>query len=115
MNTDLLIPIIMITFGLIFKLKPPTKINFIYGYRTTRSMQSKQAWDYAHSRIGNLWLYIGIILFFLILISNYFVPIEKKYLSLIHICIGMIALIIGIPFVEKDLKEKFDEHGNLKK
>jgi len=115
MNTDLLIPIIMIIFGLIFKLKPPAKINFMYGYRTTRSMQSKQAWGYAHSHIGTLWLYIGVILFFLIIISNYFVPIEKKYLSFIHIGTGLIALIIGIPFVEKDLKEKFDEHGNLKK
>ncbi|MCA1076132.1 hypothetical protein K9O30_20885 [Clostridium bowmanii] len=41
-------------------------------------------------------------------------PIAKETLSLIHGGIGIIALIIGIPFVESKLKEKFDENGNLK-
>jgi len=35
-------------------------------------------------------------------------------LVFIHGGIGIIALIIGIPFVEKELKEKFDENGSLK-
>jgi uncharacterized membrane protein len=114
-SKDLLIPIIMVIFGLILKFKPPSKINGFYGYRTTRSMKSQNAWDYAQRRIGALWLYIGVILYIAIAISMLFSPASKEYLSLIHGGIGMIALLIGIPFVEKELKEKFDKNGNLKK
>ena len=113
-SKDLLIPIIMILVGLVFKFKPPSKINNIYGYRTTRSMKSQKTWDYAQNRIGVLWLYMGVILYSVIIISMLFLPISKEHLSFIHGGIGLIALIIGIPFVEKELKEKFDETGNLK-
>jgi uncharacterized membrane protein len=113
-SKDLLIPIIMILVGLLLKFKPPRKINGIYGYRTTRSMKSQKTWDYAQRRIGALWLYIGVILYSIIIISLLFSPVSKEHLSFIHGGIGVIALIIGIPFVEKELKEKFDENGNLK-
>lgn len=33
--------------SVIFKLFPPKKINSFYGYRTTRSVKSQQAWDFA--------------------------------------------------------------------
>ena len=34
----------------IFVLKyPPAKINTIYGYRTKRSMQSQESWDFAQT------------------------------------------------------------------
>lgn len=108
------IPFVMIAFGLVSKLHPPKKINWLYGYRTTRSMKSQATWDYAHQRIGVLWLYIGIATALLITISMLFVPIDMEYLTLIHMGIEMIALFIGIPFIEKELKEKFDEKGSLK-
>lgn len=109
---DLLIPAVMITFGLICKFRPPKNINSLYGYRTARSMKSQKTWDYAHARIGVLWQYIGIALFVIIIISKLFTPIEKEYLSLIHTGIGVIALIIGIPFIEKELGARFDENGD---
>lgn len=108
------IPIIMVIFGLVLKFKPPSKINGFYGYRTTRSMKSQKAWDYAQRRIGGLWLYTGVVLYIFIIMSPLFLPVEKGVLSFIHGCIGMITLIIWIPFVEKELKDKFDENGNLK-
>ena len=114
-SKDLLIPIIMVILGLVLKFIPPSKINSFYGYRTTRSMKSQKAWDYAQRRIGVLWLYIGVILYIVIVISMLFSPASNEYLSLIHVGIGLIALIIGIPFVEKELKEKFDKNGDLKK
>ena len=104
----------MVMFGLALKFKPPSKINNFYGYRTTRSMNSQESWDYAQRRIGVLWLYIGVILYIAIILSMLFLPVSKEKLSSIHGCIGVIALIIGIPFVEKELKEKFDGNGNLK-
>lgn len=113
-SKDLLIPIIMIIFGAVLKFKPPSKINSFYGYRTNRSMNSQKAWDYAQKRIGGLWLYIGAILYTAIIISLLLLPVAKETLSIIHVGIGIIALIIGIPIVEKAIKEKYDENGNPK-
>jgi uncharacterized membrane protein len=107
---DLLIPIGMVAFGLLFKFKPPKKINILYGYRTARSMKSQEAWDYAHSRIATIWINIGVALFFGITLSKLFTPVSEEYLSLVHIGIGIIALFIGIPFIEKDLKTKYDDN-----
>lgn len=109
---DLLIPAIMIVFGLVCKFKAPKKINSLYGYRTFRSMKSQKTWDYAHIRIGNIWPKIGIALAVFVLISKLFTPIEKEYLSLIHTGLGLFALIVCIPFIEKELGTKFDKNGN---
>ena len=51
-STNLIIPIIMLAFGLISRYRPPKNINGVYGYRTTRSMKSQATWDYAHQRKG---------------------------------------------------------------
>ena len=56
---DELIPLTMIGFGWIFLNKPPKNINGIYGYRTARSMASKEAWDFAHKYMGKLWFRLG--------------------------------------------------------
>lgn len=114
LSKDLLIPIIMVIFGVALKFKPPGKINNFYGYRTTRSMNSQKAWDYAQRQLGVLWLYTGVILYVAIIISMLLTPVAKETLSLIHGGVGIIALLIGIPFVESELKEKFDKNGNLK-
>ena len=59
---DLMIPGVMILFGWIFLHKPPREINGIYGYRTSRSMASQEAWDFAHQYMGKLWLWVGLVL-----------------------------------------------------
>ncbi len=40
------LPLVII--GYIYKMRPPKKINHIYGYRTRRSMKNQQVWDYAN-------------------------------------------------------------------
>ncbi|MBL4605271.1 MAG: SdpI family protein, partial [Flavobacteriaceae bacterium] len=35
--------------SLIFYFFPPKKINNLYGYRTHRTMQNKEAWDLANN------------------------------------------------------------------
>lgn len=59
----LLIPITMIGFGRMFMKRPPDKINGVFGYRTKRSMQSKENWDFAHRYVGRIWFISGSILF----------------------------------------------------
>ncbi|GAA0116634.1 SdpI family protein [Clostridium senegalense] len=104
---DLLIPVTMIILGKIINTNPPKEINNVCGYRTTRSMESKDAWNYANTLCGKLWFKIGIILFILIVILKLIIPIESQYLSLVNVGIGLVALIMPIPFIEMKLKSKF--------
>ncbi len=57
---NLLIPLTMIGFGILFLRRPPGEINGIFGYRTARSMASKEAWAFAHAYMGRLWLLTGL-------------------------------------------------------
>ena len=50
--TALLIPACMLYFGRRFQTRPPKSINTGYGYRSTRSMRSQEAW----AVLGSGWL-----------------------------------------------------------
>lgn len=63
--TDMLIPLAMIIFGVVFLRWPPRDINGVYGYRTARSMASQAAWDFAHAYFGRLWLRVGAVMLLL--------------------------------------------------
>lgn len=111
---DLIIPVVMVIIGMVFSNRPPRKINEISGYRTRNSMLSENTWIYANKRCGILYFKEGFILLLVIIISKLFIPIPKEYLSIIHVLLGVIALVIPIPFVENELRTKFDSLGNKK-
>lgn len=58
-----LIPLSMIFLGIIWKRRPPRKINQCFGYRTINSMQSVAAWNKAHRYVSKWLLYLGGALF----------------------------------------------------
>ena len=112
----LLIPTSMIVIGAIYVKRPPKNINGIYGYRTTRSMKSQEAWEFANKLIGKYWLIIGLIMIipfglsmlFVLNKSDDIIGIFGAILTLVEI----IPLAIPIYFVEIALKKHFDENGN---
>lgn len=59
---DLLIPLTMLIFGILFIKRPPLKIGGVYGYRTRRSTSSPAAWAWAHRYFGRLWTILGAVL-----------------------------------------------------
>ena len=92
---DLLIPLVMTGFGRRFMKKPPARINGLWGYRTARSMKSRESWDFAHRYCGRLWYRWGLAL----------VPITL-------LCLGqLVPLVAAIPPTEAALKRNFDENG----
>ena len=103
--TDLLIPVMMIVVGYFFKKHPPTTINSVYGYRTKRSMASKEVWVFAQRYFGGLWLKVGLGLLFIIILDKLLIPIAAENLSLINAVINLIGLIVPIYFVERKLKD----------
>lgn len=110
---NLLIPGFMIGFGWLFLHKPPKKINGIYGYRTTRSMKSKESWQFAHIYFGGLWFRWG---WGLLLISALvMIAVVGRDIDTVGIvggilctlqCVVMLAPIIP---TERKLKRKFDD------
>lgn len=114
--SNLIIPIMLLFFGMIFKNQGPKKINGIYGYRTSMSMKNKETWDFAHRYCGKLWTKLGFITLFLsIIISlitlNYDDKIQGIVVAIV-VTAQTILLIASIFPVEKELKKNFDKDGN---
>lgn len=112
----LLIPAVMLFFGRMFAQNAPGKINMTFGYRTARSMKNRDTWEFAHKKIGTLWTKLGAVMLPLSVIAMFpargrsedFIGLWSCALLLLQ----MIPMIGSICFVEKALKETFDEDGN---
>jgi uncharacterized membrane protein len=111
----LLIPIIMIVFGLVFIKRPPKKINDIYGYRTAMSMKNDDTWRFAHRFIGRLWMIIGAAALPVSAAAMFFVlDSDMAGIGLFGVVVALtqcFLLIIPIIPTEKALRRTFDEQG----
>jgi len=112
---ELMIPIIMIGFGMYFSKNAPQKINYAFGYRTTRSMKSQETWQFAHKCVGKLWKIIGFIMtpiIVIVMLFSYGKGIDYVgNFVLVIMGIQVIVLIASIFPVEAALKRNFDESG----
>lgn len=115
----IMVPAILTVIGGIFLKHPPKEINFIAGYRTARSMKSREAWDFANRYSARLMLICGIVL--LIISAAIMVIFRNKSediqaMIMVVLCtVQTIAIVVTIIPVEKALKDKFDEQGRPKK
>lgn len=109
----LLIPFIMLFFGVLFIKHSPKDINGIYGYRTPMSVKNQDTWDFANQYMGKLWTKLGLIMLIISIILE-FLSVYKfmKNINSILIPIQIVVLIASIFPVEKALKKHFDENGN---
>ena len=106
LEMPMLIGIIFLVLGTIFYFFPPKKINWLYGYRTSRSMKNQENWRFAQKYSSIKMLLSG---FFLMLISclGFFKTIEDNTQKVI----GIVTLVVVIGYlffkIEKALKVKF--------
>lgn len=112
----LIMPAIMVGFGLLWKKHSPKTINMLYGYRTTRSMKNQETWNFAHKYIGAIWLYVGLIVGLVsITLMVIFRNQGKDVLGQIIMGITIAQLIcLCAPIVQTEiaLKKRFDENGD---
>ena len=111
----LLLPILFLCMGAAFRKGGPKEINSVVGYRTHRSMQSVEAWRFAHQYSGALFQKIGLVslplsaaamlalLFFENGLENGLVCL----VALVLLVLQMIALLVPIYFTERELKKRF--------
>ena len=115
---DLLIPIIMIGFGRIMWKHIPKDINYIFGYRTTRSMKNEDTWRFAHEYCGRLWWRIGLIMLIPTVLVN--IPFYNSnedtigIVATIVMTVQLIVLIASIFPTEIALKKTFNDDGTRK-
>lgn len=111
----LLLPVIMICTGAALRRGKFSTINPVSGYRTRRSMQNQQTWDYAHRECGLLWRRWGSTMLVLTVIAMLlFMGEDTDHIGVVGSVITvlqMIPLFLSIVIVEKKLREKFDENG----
>lgn len=115
---NLLIPVTMLVCGRWMWKHTPTTINSICGYRTKRSMQNKDTWQFAHHYCGRLWWKLGWIL----LIPSIFVqfPFVNStsqsigILALFLVTMQMVIMVLTMIPTELALKRTFAPDGTRK-
>lgn len=114
-SCSMVIPLMMIFFGMAFKKGYPRKINKFFGFRTAMSMKNSETWLFAHNLCGKIWLFLGFVLFFLTLVFIVFVIYKKNInvetIVVINLSVQAICMLATIIPVEKNLKKNFDESG----
>lgn len=111
---SLLIPAaLLLTWYLCPKLKT---INNASGYRSKRSMQNQDTWDFAQKYFSKISLYMffpSLILAIAIMPTVSSKPIDRiGWIALGITIIQMMSFIVIMISTEKALKKSFDESGN---
>ncbi|MDB9922020.1 SdpI family protein [Polaribacter sp.] len=105
---------VLTTNGLLFFVSilfwkfPPKKINKLYGYRTYRTMQNNEIWNFANATFNkNLIVYAGISF----LAGLLFASLAKGAISWEPMVLVMLTLVVCIIKTEKSISELYDDEG----
>lgn len=114
----LLIPLTMLLFGWLFFRRTPKEINYVFGYRTKRSMRNEETWKFANQYFGKVWYLCGLLSAPLSVIVMAIV-FEKgtETMSTVGFIITTIQttpLVGAMISTEIALKKNFDENGRRK-
>ena len=114
----LLIPFTMLFFGWLLFRRTPKEINYVYGYRTKRSMRNGETWKFANEYFGKVWYRCGLLSAPLSVIAIAIV--FGKGTETVGTVGGIITMIQMIPLAgviittEIALKNNFGENGRRK-
>lgn len=111
---SLIVPLVMVVFGLIAMRGGPRKVNIWYGYRTPMASKNQDTWVFAHKYVGRLMLPMGIVLI-LVSVGTIFLRDHGTVpgtLPGVLALIGVAMVIILIFPTEMALRRTFDKNGN---
>lgn len=101
--------LIFLIAGIVQLKFPPKKINSLYGYRTSSSMHSQEAWDFAQKYSAKVSILVGIIMILLGFIALLLPGISRDFQVWISLLIIFTLVGVLILSTEKKLKQKFDK------
>lgn len=95
---------LMLLLSLLYKKYPPRKINFIYGYRTERSMKNLAAWECANMYSANGLIVVALATMVLQLV--FYFLFDSATVLLFAAVFLLTGLIIVMLLTERELKRK---------
>ncbi len=115
-GTSLLFALMITGIGILFTRRPPSSINFWYGYRTARSMKSQAAWDFAQRYAGHVWIRSGPLMAVVsaVLIALFGQASWFEWFYLVLTFLQLAIMMVVIPMTERELGRRFDRDGNPK-
>ena len=87
--------------ALVYKVFPPKKINYVYGYRTSNSMKNIENWNLANKYSSNLMLIAMLLLLAVSSIFDFFDIVATNWL----IGLLLLSFAIMIFLTEKKIKQ----------
>jgi uncharacterized membrane protein len=98
--------IVLLAGGFLLYRKPPARINWFYGYRTSASMRSRERWEFAQVEGARALMQAGGTLMLLAIPSFFWWPLPNYGLFL-----AILALVAAVVFVfwkvQGRLRKKF--------
>lgn len=98
--------LLLFSCGLILYEFPPKKINSFYGYRTARSRENQNNWDFAQLYSAKELMKIGGVLV-LLAVVGYFFELKIYYQKIGSTIILVFAFVITSVRTENALKKRF--------
>ena len=98
---------LLLLLSIVFKLFPPKKINYLYGYRTKRSMKNQETWDEANRYSPNLMILVSIIT--TLLQGIFYFTLNPKNAGAIATWVMVVLLLLIFPLTENHLKKMFND------
>lgn len=96
--------IFILVLFLIVKKFPPKKINWWYGYRTSRSMQNEEIWKVAQAYASNKGIQLVLFSF---MFPGVFYFLYPEYNFLLTVIGNTLLVLLVILYTERYLKERF--------
>lgn len=102
---------LLLLISILFRIFPPKSINFLYGYRTARSMKTQASWD-AANKFGPNAMIIGAAITCLLQLVFGMMDLSITNYTIFSAGSMVILLVATIPLTEAYLKRHFDQNGN---
>jgi len=87
---------------------PPRRINGLYGYRTSRSMQNHEAWNYSQRYSAKIMVVLGLVYSVLGIASLLIPKMDDMLSAFTSIAIVLTGVFIMFYKTERKLAQKFD-------
>lgn len=97
---------ILLLFAMVQKF-PPKKINWWYGYRTSRSMKNEETWKAAQEYASKKAIHLALFSF---MFPGVFYFLYPAYNFLLTVIANTLLILLIIPYTERYLKEEFGEN-----
>lgn len=100
--------LLFMIFAWYYRAFPPKSINFMYGYRTWKSMRNQESWDFGNKMGAKMMFFVGM---YTVLAGTVAYFISPPWSFGISIFFLVVAVFIGIFWCERLLADNFDAKG----